>query len=104
MLRRKVVKVVANEGSKRYALELECGHIARRRDSGTKKPPKSTYCDDCVIVLERLERADGLVSAKDIKSSKAALRFLEAEGLVESRRSIGAKTVYWKRTRSQPCS
>ena len=101
MLRRKVTEVVTKGRAKHYTLKLECGHTVTRRDSGRRKPPQSTYCDDCVMILERIELAGDLVSAKEVKSTKATLRFLESEGYVESRRSIGTQTVYWKRVRTQ---
>ena len=96
MLRRQVVEVVSNVGLK-YALKLECGHVVTRRDSGRRYPPKSTYCDECVMVVERLERAEGLISTQDARATRTTLRFLEDEGLVEGRRPVSSQTVYWKR-------
>ncbi len=97
MLRRSMTEIVHNRENKEYTLRLECGHDVKRRDSGQRRPPKSTYCDECVIVLERLERAEGWATAKQVKSSIPVLRYLEREGLVECSQGYHEQTKYWKR-------
>lgn len=97
MIRRKVQEISANRGNKEYTLVLECGHKVKRRDSGKKKPPLSTYCDPCQMILDRLDLIGDLASAKQLKSSIEILKFLEREGLVEAVRAHYSQTIYWKR-------
>lgn len=98
VLRRRVVEVLSVSGL-RYALKLECGHVAKRRDSGRRQAPGKTYCDECVMVLERMDHVGDLVTSREVKSTKAVLRFLEAEGHVEGCREGGTSTVYWRRAK-----
>lgn len=96
MLKRKISEVIDNRDNKVYKLRLECGHTVKRRDSGRKKPPGFTYCDECQIVLDRLSMADDLVSARQIRTNLAVLKFLENEGHVVGTRPHYSQAVYWK--------
>lgn len=99
MLRRQVVEVLSNREDKEYTLKLTCGHVVQRRDAGRKKPPVSTYCDACLMVLDRLDRAagQGPVSVQELKSTQTVLRYLEKEGFVESVQPVSSHAVYWRR-------
>ena len=97
MKNRRVVEVLFNRENKEYSLKLECGHTVSRRDTGKRAPPQSTYCDECKIVIDRLNLAEDWVTAREIKSSIPTLKFLEQEGYVEEAKAHHSQTIYWKK-------
>jgi hypothetical protein len=92
--RRKVVS--AEHVRKHFKMKLECGHEVTKRDSGHKNPPKVTRCDPCEIVMDRARAVGGWFQARTIGASHAALKLLEAEGLVESSKEVMSAAVNWR--------
>jgi len=84
------------QGAKHFRLKLECGHTLIRRDRGSV--PKRTSCEQCEMLLYRCKLVPdrGWFAARDVQGLLAALKFLEAEGYVESRRDGSHKLLYWR--------
>ena len=103
MMRRKVTEVLETfRQGREFVLRLACGHEVKRRDNGNRKAPKSTYCDACQMVLDRLDQVEGgIASVRQLKSTQAILRFLEKEGYVEGVQPIASQAVYWKKAKNR---
>lgn len=100
MKRRTVIHKTRLPGkAERYELELECGHKVIRRKSGSGVP-NATRCEQCAIVLDRLEMVPdrGFAEASKIGTTYANLKFLENEGWVKSSPAIRGNTIYWARS------
>jgi len=96
MMRRR--KVVGAARTKTWELQLECGHTVLRREKG-RGAPKRVDCEQCQMVLDRLELAGDWVMSRQVRATHRTLRFLEKEGLAESTRGPHGGCTYWRRKR-----
>lgn len=97
MKRRKVIEATRTGPTKKhFELKLECDHVVVKRDNGRRDPPASTSCDPCAILLDRCRAVGGWFKARQVGGTHAALKLLEAEGLVVSSKEVMSAAINWK--------